>query len=80
MTADWYPGIRDFCTHWRDASMLQETFASMEQAFGDNNDACIDSAKSLVEVACRIIVGDILAPGDPGYPLGATPDFGDWLS
>jgi hypothetical protein len=80
MTADWYPGIRDFCFHWRDASMLQETFAAMEKAFGDNNHACIDSAKAMVEVACRIIVGDLLAPGDAGYPNGSTPDFGDWLS
>src|SRR5215213_6118671 len=80
MTADWYPGIRAFCAHWREASMLHETFSAMEKAFGDDNDACIDSAKAMVEVACRIIVGDILAPGELGYPVGDNPDFGEWLT
>lgn len=80
MTTDWYPGIRGFCSYWRDASMLHETFAAMETAFADDNDACIDSAKAMVEVACRIIVGDILVPGDPGHPVGENPDFGAWLA
>src|SRR4051812_4630554 len=70
MSADWYPGIRLLCAHGREASMLHETFSAMEKDFDDNNDACIDSAKAMVEVACRIIVGDILAP----WFLGARSD------
>lgn len=80
MSPDWYPGIKEFCAYWREASMLQETFGALEASFEQDNDACIDSAKAMVEVACRIIVDDILAPGDAGYPHGDNPDFGDWLS
>lgn len=52
MSADWYPGIRAFCTHWKHAPMLQQTFETLEREFDDENDACIDAAKGLVECAC----------------------------
>ena len=65
MSADWYPGIRAFCAHWKHAPMLQQTFATLEREFTDENDACIDAAKGLVECACRVLIeelDDALAP------------------
>lgn len=72
MTADWYPGIRSFCTHWSHAPMLQQTFATLEREFGDNHDACIDAAKAIVECACRVIIEEL---DDPASPL--KPDKAD---
>ena len=40
MSADWYPGIKAFCAHWRQAPMLQQTFETLEREFADENDAC----------------------------------------
>lgn len=48
MSADWYPGIRTFCTHWNHAPMLQQTFEALEREFNENSDACIDAAKAIV--------------------------------
>jgi len=56
MTVDWYPGIRAFCQHWSHAEMLQHTFAALEQTFSEEQDACIDAAKAMVECACRVII------------------------
>jgi hypothetical protein len=73
MTLDWCPGIREACGYWRDAPMLQQTFEAMERNLEQNNDACIDCAKTVVEVICRVVphpaspaqanAGDALAVG-----------------
>lgn len=68
MTADWYPGIRAFCTHWKHAPMLQQTFATLEREFADENDACIDAAKALVECACRVLIEELDDPLSPQKP------------
>lgn len=80
MNADWYPGILAFCSHWRDAPMLQHTLEVLEREFQDDNDACIDAAKSMVECACRVILLNLDDPGHPLTPQSKTPDFGEWLS
>lgn len=33
MSADWYPGIKAFSTHWRHAPMLQQTSETLEREF-----------------------------------------------
>ncbi|MFT9454146.1 abortive infection family protein [Komagataeibacter saccharivorans] len=76
MSADWYPGIRAFCAYWEQAPMLQQTFETLEREFNDENDACIDAAKGLVECACRVLIEELddpLAPLKPNAtdtPLG----------
>ena len=69
MSADWYPGIKDFCAHWSHAQMLQQTFATLESEFARDSDACIDAAKGLVECACRLIIEEL---DDPAAPLKPT--------
>ncbi len=56
MTTDWCPGIREACSHWRDAPMLQQNLEALEQTLDQDNDASIDCAKTMVEVVCRVIV------------------------
>jgi hypothetical protein len=80
VSADWYPGIRAFCTHWGHAPMLQHTFEALEREFAENSDACIDAAKALVECACRVIVDNLDNPVSPVKPPGDHPDFGAWVS
>ena len=65
MSLDWYPGIREACSHWRDAPMLQQTFKALEHTLEQDNDACIDCAKAIVEVFCRIIVDELIRPPSP---------------
>ena len=79
MSLDWCPGIREACVHWRDAPMLQQTFEALERTFEQDNDACIDCAKSIVEVFCRIIVDELDSPTQPVKPKAAAPDFGEWV-
>ena len=79
MSLDWCPGIRDACMHWRDAPMLQQTFEALERTLEQDNDACIDCAKSIVEVFCRIIVDELDSPIQPVRPKAAAPDFGEWV-
>ena len=79
MSLDWYPGIREACVHWRNAPMLQQTFEALERTFEQDNDACIDCAKSIVEVFCRIIVDELDSPIQPVKPKAAAPDFGEWV-
>lgn len=79
MSLDWCPGIREACMHWRDAPMLQQTFEALERTFEQDNDACIDCAKSIVEVFCRIIVDELDSPIQPVKPKAAAPDFGEWV-
>jgi hypothetical protein len=76
MSADWYPGIRAFCTHWKHAPMLQQTFATLEREFTDENDACIDAAKGLVECACRVLIEELDDPRAPLKPEAADTPLG----
>jgi len=80
MSLDWYPGIRECCAHWRDAAMLQQTFQALERAFAEENDACIDCAKSIVEVVCRAIIDELDNPISPSRPPEGTPSFSAWVS
>ncbi len=80
MTMDWCPGIREACTHWRDAPMLQQNLEALEQTLGQDNDACIDCVKTMVEVVCRVIVESFHTPLAPLKPLQEAPSLSDWLS
>jgi hypothetical protein len=80
MNFDWCPGIREACSHWRDAPMLQQTFEELERALAEDNDACIDSAKAIVEVICQIILQELDSPSNPVRPVESLPTFGAWMS
>ncbi len=80
MRPDWYPAIRECCSYWDDAPMLQQTFEALEKSFGEDNDACIDCAKSIVEVVCRVIVEELDDPRFPLKPRDENPPFGAWVS
>lgn len=80
MSLDWCPGIREACEHWPDAPMLQQTFEELQRALADDNDACIDSAKAIVEVVCRLILDELDNPSAPARPAEALPDFGVWMA
>lgn len=80
MISDWYPGIREACVHWRDASMLQQTFEALEQAVQEDNDSCIDCAKAIVEVICRIVVDELDSPINSVKPKESNPSFGSWVA
>lgn len=80
MTLDWCPGIREACAHWRDAPMLDQTFEALERTLDQDNDACIDCAKAVVEVVCRTIVESFHTPQAPLKPVQDTPTLSDWLS
>ena len=69
MSADWYPGIQAFCSHWRHAPILQQTLDALEREFAGDSDATIDAAKALVECACRLLVEEL---DDPAAPLRPT--------
>jgi hypothetical protein len=85
MNADWYPGIKTFCGHWRDAPMLQQTFDTLEREFAEENDACIDAAKGFVECACQVLIREIDDPLNPirGWPDSpikeSHPSFKSWV-
>ncbi len=80
MTLDWCPGIREACSHWRDAPMLQQTFEALEKTLAEDNDACIDCAKTVVEVVCRVVVESFHTQQAPLKPTQETPSLSDWLS
>lgn len=80
MTLDWCPGIREACGHWRNAPMLQQTFEAMERNLEQNNDACIDCAKTIVEVVCRVVVESFHTQQAPLKPTQETPSLSDWLT
>jgi hypothetical protein len=77
MSADWYPGIKAFSTHWRHAPMLQQTFETLEREFADENDACIDAAKGFVECACRLLIEELDDPLAPLKPEAADTALGE---
>ncbi len=60
--------------------MLQQTFEALDKAFAEDNDACIDCAKAMVEVVCRVIVDELDSPTAPVKPPEANPPFGMWVS
>ena len=80
MSLDWCPGIREACVHWHDAPMLQQTFEALERTLEQDNDACIDCAKSIVEVFCRIVVDELDSPAQPVKSTDAAPSFSAWVS
>ena len=80
MSLDWYPAIRECCAHWPGAVMLHQTFEALERTFEEENDACIDCAKSIVEVVCRVIIDELDDPATPIKPLEQNPAFGTWVS
>lgn len=80
MTVDWVPAIRECCTYWADAPALQQTFQALEASFAEDNDACIDCAKSIVEVVCQNIVDQLDDPDLPFRPEEANPKFSKWVS
>ena len=53
---------------------------ALEHTLGQDNDACIDCAKSIVEVFCHIIVDELDSPAQPVRPTEATPSFSAWVS
>lgn len=59
--------------------MLQQTFEALERTLDQDNDACIDCAKSIIEVFCRIIVDELDSPTQPVKPKATAPDFGEWV-
>ena len=79
MTLDWCPGIREACSYWREAPMLQQTFEALEQTLAEDNDASIDCAKAIVEVVCRILIDELDSPINPIKPKASSPDFGEWV-
>jgi hypothetical protein len=77
---DWCPSIRDACEHWQDAPMLQQTFEAMERNLEQGNDACIDCAKTVVEVVCRVVVESFHTQQASYKPVQDTPSLSDWLT
>ena len=80
MKVDWYPAIRECCAYWDGATMLHQTFQSFEAEFQNENDACIDAAKSIVEAVCLLIVDELDDPSDPKKPNEGNPSFTRWVS
>lgn len=80
MSTDCCPGIREACLHWRDAPMLQQTFEALERTLEQDNDACIDCAKTVVEVVCQTIVTSFHSQQNRLRPQQETPSLSDWLS
>jgi hypothetical protein len=80
MSLDWCPGIREACGHWRDAPMLQQTFEALERGLEQDNDACIDCSKAMVEVVCQTIVASFHNQQNPLRPQQTLPTLSDWLS
>jgi len=79
MSIDWLPGVREACLYWRDAPMLQQTLEALERTLAEDNDACIDCAKAIVEVVCRIVIDELDSPINPVKPKASSPDFGEWV-
>lgn len=60
--------------------MLQQTFEALETSFNEDNDACIDCAKSIIEVICKIIVEELDDPSATQKPSEENPKFGRWFT
>jgi len=72
--------MREACAHWRDAPMLQQTFQALEQSLAEDNDACIDCSKTVVEVVCQVIVENFHTVLAPLKPEAANPTLSEWLT
>ena len=59
--------------------MLHQTFEALEKSFIEDNDACIDCAKSIVEVICRLVVEELDNPISSLKPKTDNPTFGEWV-
>lgn len=59
--------------------MLRQTFDALEQSFATDNDACIDCAKCIVEVICRVINEELDDPAGSVKPKEQHPSFGVWV-
>jgi hypothetical protein len=60
--------------------MLLQTFEVLERTLEQDNDTCIDCAKTVVEVTCRVIVESFHTAREPLKPTHETPSLSDWLS
>jgi len=80
MSDDWFPAMRECAAYWDTAPMLGQTFAALEQSFAEDNDACIDCAKCMVEVVCRIIIDELDDASNSQKPTEENPRFGRWVS
>ena len=80
MTLDWCPGIREACSHWRDAPMLQHTFVALETSLQNDSDVVIDASKGLVECVCQIIVDELDNPRSPLKPQKSDVPVTEWVS
>ncbi len=76
----WHSGIDAVCLYWNGATMLQQTYQALTNAFEQENDACIDCAKSLIEVVARIIVTELDTPALSATPQEKNPSFNNWVS
>lgn len=79
MSLDWCPGIREACSHWRDAPMLQHTFEALEASLANESDASIDAAKGIVECICRTVIDQLDNPTAPLKPRDEAP-ITQWVS
>lgn len=79
MSLDWCPGIREACVYWHDAPMLQQTFEALERTFEQDNDACIDCSKTVVEVVCQTIVTSFHHDKNTLQPDQENPSLSNWL-
>ncbi len=77
---DWCPGIREACTHWVDAPMLQHTFKALQDSLENESDGSIDAAKAIVECVCRIIVDELDDPMSPLKPQKEDVTINEWVS
>jgi len=65
--------------------MLQQTLETLEREFTDDNDACIDAAKAIVECVCQVIIREVDNPTNPirnwpDSPLrDSHPSFNNWV-
>ncbi|MGK2925393.1 MAG: abortive infection family protein [Lysobacterales bacterium] len=80
MTLDWCPGIREACSHWRDAPMLQHTFVALETSLQNDSDVVIDASKGLVECVCQVIVDELDNPRSPLKPQKSDIPVTEWVS
>lgn len=79
MSLDWCQGIREACAYWPEAKMFHQTFEALEQSLEQDNDACIDGAKAVVEELCRIIVECFHSAQNPILPAKENPSLTDWM-
>lgn len=80
MSMDWCPGIREACTYWRSATMLQHTFEALQASLESGSDASIDAAKGMVECVCRVIIDELDDRTSPLKPQKDDAPITEWVS